>query len=1208
MFVAFLVASALSVIPAVRSERITSATLPPEGYRIRIDPAGVSKIEANDDAGRFYAKQTLAQLPKSLRSCEIEDWPTLRHRGVHLDESRHFFGKEAVKRILDRMAQFKLNVFHWHLMDSQGNRFPIKKYPRMNSVGATRWRPNTRLKDSEFGAYGPFGYSHADIAEIRAYAKERHIRIIPEIEMPGHSEEVILAYPAFACGTAEDIVIAHAPERQRKGIQPISASAVCLGNDDVLKFFEDVIDEVCDLFPDSDVIHIGGDECSRDGWKRCPKCQARMKANGIKNEDGLQDWFSRRMVAYLRRKGRRAAGWEEMASGDIGTDTLVYSWLGGDAARVSAKAKREVVMCPHNYCYLDNHQGLFEDGMAYPWWCDWQKVQPLTLKWVYSFDPFRGLSVEDRKYVVGAQANNWTEFTETEKELQWKMWPRVIALAEVFWSGPRARTFSDFVRRVKPVRERLVAEGVNAAPVAYDEVSFRSLKEFNPVWKSTELGESYSYTLPTAALLGNGSLGVVNGETEKGKRFVLTRGDLKSCGSFKYGNWTHRGADPKNEMMAISFADFEIEPLRGKIEYTDELDIATATLCTEGVFGDAGVKLHSWVSADEDVFVVEGVADRDVAWKLKLSCHNDIPVFPCESGVTDTGIWVKRSTIDSTVGVPGSWTTNAVASLSATGGEIVESARVDARRSETWIRIKAGVPFRIVVGPSKDYIAKDSLVKKLRASHVAWWRNWWDRSRIAIGDYDLERYWYGSTYLIGSGSRPGKFPSGLYSIWVTKDCPNWNNDFHLNYNYISAYYGVYSSNRPEAARSLPDPLLSYLPRAMENARKRLHLLDKPGREYVKLRKDLANGINDAALFPVGLAGFGVSSEGDGQYLTQNLNGAFSAAAICTYWEYTLDEEYLKYVWPLLDKVANFYLAWCEKESLRNGGYRYVLFDSILENRGMVRNCAITLECVRYLFRTLVSVGPVFDRIGIKVPSAKLAAWRDMSENLSELPHGITVCQGERFHVFSAFEARNGCGYGGASEIVIPGEAFTFDLNAEKRSWAYNMMAVAMTQNPKTLFGCVNHLPKIYSFGVRVGYQPEPLVAAFKKYELEERGAKNFTVPDGAHGFEKCGAIEFINSMLIQCDHGIVKVFPNWIGMDAKFENLRTKGCFLVSAEMRDGKARRVSVISEKGGLFRLVNPFNGKGFAGWRSGRTRYSGEATLEREMKSGESLVLEL
>lgn len=461
-------ATTINVIPAVRSERITSAVLPAEGYRLRIDALGNALIEAADDAGRFYAGQTLAQLPRPLKACEIEDWPTLKHRGIHLDESRHFFGKEVVKRILDRMAQFKLNVFHWHLMDGAGNRFPLRKYPRMNTVGATRWRPYNRMRDTEFGVYGPFGYSPDDIAEIREYAKARYIRIIPEVEMPGHSEEVILAYPEFACGTKDDVVLAHAPLELRKGISCISASAVCLGNDAVLKFFEDVVDEVCELFPDADVIHIGGDECSRDGWKRCRKCQARMKANGIRDEDGLQEWFSRRMVAYLRSRGRRAAGWEEMARGDVGTDALVYSWLGGDAARQAAKAGHEVVMCSKYYCYLDNHQGLFDDGMSYPWWYDWRKVQPLTLEWVYSFDPFRGLSDDESRHIVGAQANNWTELTETEKELEWKMWPRAMALAEVFWSGPRARSFSDFISRAKPMREKLVSEGVNAAPVAYD--------------------------------------------------------------------------------------------------------------------------------------------------------------------------------------------------------------------------------------------------------------------------------------------------------------------------------------------------------------------------------------------------------------------------------------------------------------------------------------------------------------------------------------------------------------------------------------------------------------------------------------------------------------------------------------------------------------------------------------------------------------------
>ncbi len=456
--------SKASVLPAVRSESITGAALPPEGYRIRIDGRGEARIEAADEAGRFYAEQTLAQLPRPLAQCEIEDWPAYSWRGVHLDESRHFFGKDVVKRILDEMAAVKMNVFHWHLMDDNGNRIPLRRHPKMNTVGATRHAPDFSpwMHDTKFGSYGPFGYTAGDIAEVCAYAKARHIRIVPEVEIPGHSREVLTAYPELFCGTKTDFAQAcvFLSDKHSGRMDP---TAVCLGNPETIRFFEDVLDDVCELFPDADVVHIGGDECPSGNWAGCPKCRAKMKELGISEPRELQNWCTRHFVDYLAKKGRRAIGWDEIVEGGIADGAYVMSWRGASGGRAAAKSGHCAVMSPHTHCYLDYPQGLGDrDECRYP---AWEGVPQLPLEKVYSFDPVEGIPESEQKYILGGQVNNWTEYTVTPKELEWKLWPRALAAAEVLWTGPGRRTFADFKARLLPHVARMKAAGLTVAPV-----------------------------------------------------------------------------------------------------------------------------------------------------------------------------------------------------------------------------------------------------------------------------------------------------------------------------------------------------------------------------------------------------------------------------------------------------------------------------------------------------------------------------------------------------------------------------------------------------------------------------------------------------------------------------------------------------------------------------------------------------------------------
>ena len=451
---------------------VTDSAVPAEGYRLKVAADGIT-VTSSDAAGRFYAGVTLAQLKdgNAWPCVEIEDAPAYRWRGAHLDECRHFFGKETVKQMLDLMAQHKLNRFHWHLTEDQGWRLDIPGYPELVKYGAARSasvRHGQRAtKGSKEDAdklngvkYGPYYYTEADVREIIAYAVERHITIVPEIELPGHVFAALAAYPEFAC------VPENLSAREPRLVWGIEKDVLCLGNDKAIKFMEDVLDYVCRLFP-GDVVHIGGDECPQVRWKDCPKCQARIKAEGLKDEHDLQPWITRHFVKFLEARGKRALGWDEYLLGDVPKSAIGMSWRtrpksGAGHALVSgaqaAVRGHDVVMTPNKFCYLDYGQCLPNDPFQYI-------GGKLPLEMCYSFDPCADVPAEARTHILGGQCNNWSEYTWNEYDLAWKMWPRTCALAEVFWLGDAKPGFADFKKRMATHRGRLIAQGVNCAPL-----------------------------------------------------------------------------------------------------------------------------------------------------------------------------------------------------------------------------------------------------------------------------------------------------------------------------------------------------------------------------------------------------------------------------------------------------------------------------------------------------------------------------------------------------------------------------------------------------------------------------------------------------------------------------------------------------------------------------------------------------------------------
>ncbi len=451
----------------------TDASIPKEGYRLVVAENGI-RVASSDAAGKFYALETLKQLARpnklglSVPCVEIEDAPRYAWRGVHLDECRHFFGKEVVKGILDLLARYKLNRLHWHLTDDQGWRIDVPGYPELVKYGAVRPYSVKRGEKATKGGkedagkydgkpYGPFFYTEADLREIVAYAAARHIQVVPEVELPGHVYAALAAYPAFACKPQ------NLAKRIPRIVWGVEKDVLCVGNDKAVKFMEDVLDYVCKVFP-GDVVHIGGDECPNVRWKDCPKCQARVKAKGLKSHVELQPWITRHFVDFLAKRGRRTIGWDEYLIGDIPKRAMGMSWRmpkkGREVVTGAAAAERghDMVMTQTGYCYLDYAQGLKNDRYQYI-------GGNLPLAKCYSFDPCAGVSEKAKAHVLGGQGNSWTEYTWAKEDLDWKMWPRMLALAEVFWLGEKKPGFDDFKERAAVQRDWLRQAGVNCAPL-----------------------------------------------------------------------------------------------------------------------------------------------------------------------------------------------------------------------------------------------------------------------------------------------------------------------------------------------------------------------------------------------------------------------------------------------------------------------------------------------------------------------------------------------------------------------------------------------------------------------------------------------------------------------------------------------------------------------------------------------------------------------
>ncbi len=438
-----------------------------EGYKLEIQPYKIT-IRAKTDRGAFYAVQTLRQLlpPEfednrlskkkvSIQCMTITDAPQFNYRGMHLDVGRHLFSVDFIKKYIDALAMLKMNTFHWHLTEDQGWRIEIKKYPKLQEVAA--YRNETLIghysdQPHQFDGkrYGGF-YTQNEIKDVVAYAQSRHVTVIPEIELPGHAQAAISAYPNLGCtGEQVDVVT-------KWGV----FEHIYCSKDETFDFLEDVLDEVIELFP-SEYIHIGGDEAPETKWKTCKQCQNRIETEGLKDEHELQNYFITRIEKYLNTKGKQIIGWDEILEGGLAPNATVMSWRGTEGAVEAAKQKHNVVMTPTSHCYFDYYQSTNSDEPT-------AIGGYLPLEKVYRFNPIPSeLNEEEAKYILGAQGNIWTEYMPTEDQVEYMAFPRILAMSEVVWSKNENKDYSDFTKRVEHFNKRLDVLDVNYANHLYE--------------------------------------------------------------------------------------------------------------------------------------------------------------------------------------------------------------------------------------------------------------------------------------------------------------------------------------------------------------------------------------------------------------------------------------------------------------------------------------------------------------------------------------------------------------------------------------------------------------------------------------------------------------------------------------------------------------------------------------------------------------------
>lgn len=555
-----------------------------EAYNIRVTPKKIL-VSAETVTGAFYACQSIFQMivlgdGRGLQCCDIHDSPRFRWRGMHFDVSRHFRSKEFIMKQLDAMALFRMNKAHLHLTDAAGWRLKIESYPRLTGYAA--WRPYEKWTDwsknpvyateGTEGAYGGY-YTKEDIKEIIEYARVRHIDVIPEIEMPGHSEEVTAAYPELSCSG--------------------KPSDLCPGNEKTFEFLESVLGEVMELFP-SEYVHIGGDEAGKGNWKTCPLCRKRMEEEGLKDVDGLQSYLIHRVEAFVNSKGKKIIGWDEILQGGLAPNATVMSWRGTEGGVQAMKAGHDVIMTPGRYCYLDYTQDApFKEPASIGGYT--------PLDTVYLYEPVEA-SVEEigTEHLLGVQANLWAEYIPSDSHCEYMYWPRALAIAETGWSRPEHKDLKDFRSRVEKATDFLEDKGYTVFDIRKE---YGERHEAMYPLKHLAVGKKVYYNIPANGnYLSSGETALVDG----------------ICGGWTYGDRKWQGFH----------SDIDVTVDLGEIK--DIHYIGATFMQLKGPYVFMPEKVEIYASEDGEEFSPVGTISNDI------STDNDALLFKPFSVICNT--------------------------------------------------------------------------------------------------------------------------------------------------------------------------------------------------------------------------------------------------------------------------------------------------------------------------------------------------------------------------------------------------------------------------------------------------------------------------------------------------------------------------------------------------------------------------------------------
>lgn len=555
----------------------------PEAYQLKVDASQVV-ISSSSEAGVFYGIQTLRKAVDvaegsnvELPAVEIKDQPRFGYRGMMLDVGRHFFSMDEIKTYIDMMALHNINRFHWHLSEDQGWRIEIKKYPKLTEIGSMRKETVIGHNSGKYDGkpYGGF-YTQEQAKEIVAYAAERYITVIPEIDLPGHMQAALAAYPELGCTGGPYEVWTQ---------WGVSDNVLCAGNDQTIQFIKDVLAEIVEIFP-SEYIHVGGDECPKVKWSTCPKCQARIKALGLKSdnkhtkEERLQSYVIHEAEEFLNSKGRKMIGWDETLEGGLAPNATVMSWRGEAGGIEAAKQHHDVVMTPNTYLYFDYYQS--KDTETEPMAIGGY----LPIERVYSYEPMpKSLSPEEQKYIVGVQANLWTEYIPDFKQVQYMVLPRMAALSESQWCAPEKKNYEAFLQRVSRLVNIYAKNGWNYATHIFDV-----MLDLKP---NTETGtlDAVARTIDNAPIYYTLDGSEPTTASEKytdvikiDKPCTLRTVAIRPSGSSKI---------TKDE---ISFSKSSMKPITMLQPINKQYEFSGATVLVDGMTGNMNYKTGRWIA------------------------------------------------------------------------------------------------------------------------------------------------------------------------------------------------------------------------------------------------------------------------------------------------------------------------------------------------------------------------------------------------------------------------------------------------------------------------------------------------------------------------------------------------------------------------------------------------------------------------------------